>query len=214
MSYSENLANANIIKAMFISEILKGGIKLFSSLDLIIGQEVMFGKCKTFADLVVVYNGKLYAFEVKAQNDNFKRLGMQIENYKKVFDYVYIIVTENHLEALKRLDYHNVGIVTIKNDSFTIIKRGYVQKLFSKEDILETIPSSFLSKRYGLKDMSAVATRTILLKKSMKELKKTLFDYLTNKIENKYKNFLNEKGEAIQYEDISLLSIVNAKVSK
>lgn len=212
----EILTNANIIKAKFISKILDGEIKLFADLNLLIGQEVMFGKYKTFADLVVLYKEKLYAFEIKAQNDNFKRLATQIENYRKIFDYIYIIITENHKKAIEQLDYcKNVGICIINNDNFEIIKYGILQKSFSKEDILETIPSSFLLKKYNLKrNMSAGEIRTNLMKKSQKDLKQTLLDYFTYKIEYKYKNFLEDKGDAIQYEDISLLSILNAKVLK
>lgn len=208
-------SNAYIIKAEFISDILENKIKLFSNNDILIGQEVMFGKQKTFADLVVLSNNKTYAFEIKAHNDNFKRLDFQINNYKKIFDYIYVIVTENHLEALKRLNYQNVGIITISDNGFKFIKRGVVQKSFSKEDILETIPLSYLSKKYNFKNNTpASIVRTTLLQHSQKELKQTLFGFLKYKIENKYKNFLDEKGNAIQYEDISLLSLINTKVLK
>lgn len=215
MENTLNLSNAIIIKARFISSILEGRIGLFSNLDLLIGQEVMYGKHQNFADLVIIYNEKLFAIEIKAQNDNFKRLDKQIDSYKKVFDYVYILATNNHIKSLKELNYPNVGIISIDNDGFKTIKRGRLQKRFSKIDILESIPASYLSKKYALrKNLSAGAVKNILLRKTTLELKKVLFDYFNYKIEDNFNNFLEDKGEAIQYEDISLLSIKNAKVSK
>lgn len=215
MESTKDLSNAYVIKALFISDILEGKMGLFSSMDLLIGQEVMYGKGQNFADLVVLYNNKLYAIEIKAQNDNFKRIDAQVDNYKKVFDYVYILATNNHIKTLKELNYQDVGIISIDNVGFKTIKRGRLQKRFSKIDILESIPASYLSKKFTLKkDLSAGVVRNILLQKSISKLKEVLFEYFNYKIEDKFNNFLEDKGEVIQHEDISLLSIVNSRVSK
>lgn len=209
------MSNANVIKARFISDILEGKFGLFSDINLLIGQEVMFGKHQTFADLVILYKNKSYAIEIKAKNDNFKRLNAQIENYRKVFDYVYVLATNNHIKTLKDLSFQDVGIISIDDNGFKIVKRGHLQKSFSKIDILESIPASYLSKKFTLKkDLSAGLVRNLLLKKNMQELKNVLFEYFNYKIEDKFNNFIEDKGEAIQYEDISLLSIINARVSK
>lgn len=215
MENTIDLSNANVIKARFISDILEGKFGLFSDINLLIGQEVMFGKHQTFADLVILYKNKLYAIEIKAKNDNFKRLNAQIENYRKVFDYVYVLATNNHIKTLEDLNFQDVGIISIDDDGFKIVKRGHLQKSFSKIDILESIPASYLSKKFTLKkDLSAGVVRSQLLKKNMLELKSVLFEYFNYKIEDKFNNFIEDKGEVIQYEDISLLSIINAKVSK
>lgn len=215
MENTIDLSNANVIKARFISDILEGKIGLFSDINILIGQEVMFGKHQTFADLVILYKNKSYAIEIKAKNDNFKRLNAQIENYKKVFDYVYVLATNNHIKTLKDLNFQDVGIISIGDAGFNIVKHGRLQKSFSKIDILESIPASYLSKKFTLKkDLSAGEVRSQLLKKKMLELKSVLFEYLNYKIEDKFNNFIEDKGEVIQYEDISLLSIINAKVSK
>ena len=215
MENTIDLSNASVIKARFISDILEGIFGLFSDINLLIGQEVMFGKHQTFADLVILYKNKLYAIEIKAKNDNFKRLNAQIENYRKVFDYVYVLATNNHIKTLEDLNFQDVGIISIDDDGFKIVKRGHLQKSFSKIDILESIPASYLSKKFTLKkDLSAGVVRSQLLKKNMLELKSVLFEYFNYKIEDKFNNFIEDKGEVIQYEDISLLSIINAKVSK
>ncbi len=215
MENTIDLSNANVIKARFISDILEGKFGLFSDINLLIGQEVMFGKHQTFADLVILYKNKSYAIEIKAKNDNFKRLNAQIENYRKVFDYVYVLATNNHIKTLKDLSFQDVGIISIDDNGFKIVKRGHLQKSFSKIDILESIPASYLSKKFTLKkDLSAGLVRNLLLKKNMQELKNVLFEYFNYKIEDKFNNFIEDKGEAIQYEDISLLSIINARVSK
>lgn len=215
MGNAKDLSNAYVIKALFVSSVLKGEIRLFPNKDLLIGQEVMYGKLQNFADLVVLYNNRLYAIEIKAQNDNFRRLNSQIENYRKVFDYVYVLATKNHINALRNFDYQGVGIISVDNDAFKIVKRGRLQNKFSKEDVLGSIPVSYLVKKFIIKKgLPASAVRDELIKKNVTELKKTLFEYFNFKIEDKFRNFIKEKGEVVQYEDISLLSIINARVSK
>lgn len=212
---TKEFSNACVIKARYITNILRGDNALFPDKNLVIGQEVMYGKKQNFADLVILYKNKLYAIEIKAQKDNFKRLDTQIESYKKVFDYVYILATNNHIASLRKLNYKDVGIISIDNDNFKIIKRGRLQKSFSNIDILESIPAAYLSKKFSLrKNMSAGSVRSLLQQKKTSDLKKVLFEYLNYKIEDKFKNFIEDSGEDLQYEDISLLSITNARVLK
>ncbi len=210
-----NLNNADSIKAGFISQILEKKMPLFHESITALGQEVMFGLNNSYADLVIIYNDRLYAIEIKALRDNLKRLDTQLKNYQKVFDYVFLLATENHLKSLQLETYSGIGFIEVNDKGFNIVKRALIQKSFSKEDILGTMPYSFLSTKYDFKKgTTAVSARQSLIRKSQKELKGLLLEYMKNKIIYKYQNFLAEKGDSFQYEDISILSLMNFSVLK
>lgn len=208
------MANADIIKALFIDYILRNNI-FPEEKDFCIGQEVMYGINKFFADLVVISKNKLYAFEIKAYNDNFRRLEAQISNYRKLFDFVYVIITKNHLEHLKKTSLNSIGIFLIDNDKITMLRKAKEIKRASKVDILETIPANYLKKYFLIKNNPpADIIRTQLIKQPLCRLKVALLEYMKLKLLYKYKNFLLEKGEYVHFEDISILSLLNYSISK
>lgn len=98
-------SNSFIIKARFIDHILNS----FCSDNICIGQEVMYGTNRLLADLVLVADGKLYAFEIKAYNDDLRRIENQLANYRKIFDFIYVITTENHLANIRNIHQKKVG---------------------------------------------------------------------------------------------------------
>lgn len=209
------LANADIIKAKFIDYVLNEDL-FTDSKNLCIGQEVMYGVNKMFADIVVIANDKLYAIEIKAQNDSFKRLENQLLNYKQIFDYVYVIVTKNHLDGLDKISTNDFGVLLINEDqTFTRIRSTKKNSKISKEDVLGTIPATYLRKYFSVTaKMDADTLRAKLLKQSTLKLKTALLSYMKSKIVYKYENFLNDKGKMSHYEDISILSLRNYSILK
>jgi hypothetical protein len=208
------LANADIIKAQFIDYVLENKIFPIHE-DFCIGQEVMYGINKYFADLVIISEGKLFAFEIKAHNDNFRRLNKQIENYIKIFDFVYVIATKNHSDSLKKITQKSIGYFIIDDDNIQKIKSAKFNKKKSKVDILETIPAAELKKLFSIKKkMSADQIRTYLLNRSSDSLRNALLKYLQDKIQYKYRNFLNERGESSHFEDIAILSLIDYSILK
>ncbi|WP_321479719.1 sce7726 family protein [uncultured Bacteroides sp.] len=209
------LANADIIKAKFIDYVLNEG--LFTDPEnLCIGQEVMYGINKMLADMVVIANDKLYAIEIKAQNDSFKRLENQLLNYKQIFDYVYVVVTKNHLAGLENISTNDFGVLVIdENFVFNQIRHPKKVTRISKEDVLGTMPATYLRKCFSITaKMDADTLRARLMKQSALKLKTALLNYMKSKIVYKYENFLEEKGTMSHYEDISILSLRNYSILK
>ena len=62
--------------------------------------ELPIGKSK--ADFVMI-NGRGIVYEIKTDLDNLLRLKNQIEDYYKIFSYVYVVVGKKQLEAVKTL---------------------------------------------------------------------------------------------------------------
>ncbi len=57
-------------------------------------------------------NGSSYAYEIKTEFDTFRRLEKQINDYSKVFEYIYVVVPESNLEELIEVLPSFCGIIT------------------------------------------------------------------------------------------------------
>ena len=179
-------------------------------MDTIIGNEVMFGFNKNIADILQLANNKIYAFEIKGDNDDFRRLPKQIGLYKSVFDYLYIVTTIKHISQCNYLD-KDIGIILITNNGeIKIIKNARLQKHCSKEEIIETINASFLKKYFEISgNKTSTQIRNSIEKKSKKVMKDVLYSYLNTILQPKFKIFMNERGESTHVDDLSLLSLFN-----
>lgn len=110
-------------------------------------QEVRIGK--NIADMVVV-NGKSIAYEIKTEYDSFVRLEAQLTSYLKVFDKIYMVISENHLEKLELLltdKYNCVGIYIFKNNKIKLYKKALENLSVNIKYYKEIINPSELSKR-------------------------------------------------------------------
>lgn len=111
---ASNYQNEYVFKNEFlnkwlISEIGEDNSKIFSEFR--VGNSV--------ADLVM-FNGCSKVFEIKTEFDSDFRLPTQIENYKKVFNQIYLIVPETKLSLYEKHD-KSIGLITFnskKNNSF------------------------------------------------------------------------------------------------
>ena len=72
--------------------------------------EFRAGSCK--ADLVIL-NGTASAYEIKSERDSLARLINQVENYKRVFATVNVIVSEKHAESVLEVVPDDVGIMRL-----------------------------------------------------------------------------------------------------
>lgn len=72
------------------------------------------------ADLGCYKDGFLFGFEIKSCKDNTKRLPKQMLAYNKFFDFIYVVVFENHIEGttiiLNKLKLDHVGIIKVSFD--------------------------------------------------------------------------------------------------
>lgn len=63
-------------------------------------------------------NGFTYAYEIKTELDTLDRLEGQLENYSKVFDYIYVVVNEQHLKKIRKIINNKIGIMTYSIDGY------------------------------------------------------------------------------------------------
>ncbi len=64
---------------------------------------------------IAMFNGNSKAFEIKSEYDNDNRLKMQLENYLKAFNQIFLIVPETKLHLYKKYD-SEIGIITYKKN--------------------------------------------------------------------------------------------------
>lgn len=205
------LKNAKYIKALFIDYLLSQKTR-----DIVIGSEVMFAYKKAVADLIILSNEKIEAYEIKSQNDDFRKITYQLEEYNKVFNYVSIIVTENHFEKAKKLIHKNNGLIIVSNNQdFEIYRIPKENNNLIKEEILSTMTIAFILKHFniGTNELLASEIRQSLTHRNLQDIKKALYVFFYNRISYKFSNFLQERGTKTHFEDVMLLSMPNKKVT-
>lgn len=206
-----NLNNANFIKALFIDFLLEAEHNNY-----IIGSEVMFAYKKVVADLILLSNNSIQAFEIKAKNDDLRKLESQLIEYNKVFDFVNVLVTENHFLKANQIVSPKNGLIIVKNNLEIEIYRHPVQNIIlNKEELLSTMSANFIKKYFKIntQNLSSSKIRNPLLEKDIEEIRNALYLFLKTRISNKYLNFIYEKGIKTHFEDITLLSMPNKKIS-
>lgn len=75
---------------------------------------------------IAVINSSLVGCEIKSEEDTLLRLPSQIEAYNKIFDFLYIITNEKHLNKITKIIPGFWGILVVKkvgNECSIIMKR-------------------------------------------------------------------------------------------
>ncbi|WP_160141603.1 sce7726 family protein [Salicibibacter halophilus] len=82
-------------------------------------------------------NGHSYAYEIKTELDSLDKLNKQINDYAKVFEYIYVIIHPKHLAKVKQLVPDFCGIITYSFTDFEckfgFRKKAHKSPLIDKE---------------------------------------------------------------------------------
>jgi len=101
---SEYLVKNEFLSHQLISEVKTSDAQVFSE----------YRAGNAIADLAL-FNGHSTAFEIKTELDSDRRLYGQIENYKKVFNRLYLIVPASKLSLYEKVD-QGAGLITYHFD--------------------------------------------------------------------------------------------------
>jgi hypothetical protein len=198
----------NIMSAEFIKSQLIDFLMIDFSDKTIIGNEVMYGSKRKLVDLLILKNNTLTAIEIKAGNDDLRRITEQVEEYRKIFDYIIICTVAVHLGKIISLLSDDIGIYCINEQNIEVVRKPKKQGKLDKSEMLFTINSNFLKKNLSPKINfeNSDEVRKHYVKESRKKIHNTLVDYLYEKIEPKFNLFLEHRGVHTLIDDISLLS--------
>lgn len=173
------LNNEKYIKALFIDYLFK----TIKPQD-VIGSEIMFGSRKGIADLIFLSEGLTIAYEIKAQNDDFRKMKYQLQDYNKSFDYVYLITTENHFSKAKIDVPDNNGIILIYNDySIKVLRKSKQNFNLSSDELLSTMTMKFILKKFALSynKLNSVQLRESLKNSDQTLLRKFVYEFFISK---------------------------------
>lgn len=197
------LDSADFIKCLFIDFLLS------RNEDLIIGNEVMYGTKRKVVDLINIHNEKITAIEIKSNNDNLNRIQDQVEEYKKIFNFVIIVTTSKFKDKILEHTSNDVGIYIVNDDlSISLIRRPMVQKKRIKLEMLYSINTKYLIKQgyTSCKTCDSDGIRLLYAKKRISFIQEILVSYWRLKYQHKFKQFLDERGKLSNIEDLSILS--------
>lgn len=130
----KNYPNEYILKNEFLNKWLRNELGTNNS---IIFNEFRIGKA--IADLAM-FNGVSKVFEIKTILDKEYRLSNQIQEYKKIFNEVYIIVPDVLLSKYSNYD-ESVGVITFDSYSknFEIVKKARRINEIDSETLMEIL---------------------------------------------------------------------------
>ncbi|MFL4368310.1 sce7726 family protein, partial [Enterobacter asburiae] len=98
------------------------------------------------ADLVVINNNKLIAFEIKSEADSLVRLTGQVEKYLFYFDKIIVVSTKKHIDKIVENVPDRVGLWEFNNNDITIKHRGRTKNISEKKYFLDFLKASDLKK--------------------------------------------------------------------
>lgn len=136
---------ANEIKEVF-ANYLQNNFNIDS-----MGYEVMYGTSRRVVDMLAIIKNRTYAIEIKSASDNIKRLEGQINEYQKIFDYTIVVCSKNHITEISSLLNKNIGIYLINKKIISLIRKPTLNKKTIKFEMLNTIPSILVKKKYNIK---------------------------------------------------------------
>lgn len=132
--------NENIIKAALINNYARINSKPF-----VVCSELTISEEYKIVDLVFCKNRLSYAYEVKAWNDDMRRLPAQLDVYCKLFDYIYVATTVNHFDHLQLIpDFVGIVLYSTKSKKILYKRRAKRNYLIDKKELLMSIPISYI----------------------------------------------------------------------
>ncbi|MEC4095395.1 sce7726 family protein [Myroides odoratimimus] len=191
-------------------------IDFFISYDdsIIFGNEVMYGSKRKVVDLLMLNNSLIYGIEIKSSTDNLDRLEEQIEEYKKIFNYIIICTTNKHYLTVQKKISSDIGIILFTGDELFFKRKPRVRKKLDKKEILFSIPSDYLKKTFSItnRKYNSDEIRETLLSQPTKKLQEILYLYLITKLTKNHSLFIKERGIETHIDDIPLLSLRGTKI--
>jgi len=199
----QNVISAESIKSQLIDFLITD----FSN-DLFIGNEVMYGTKRKLVDLLIVNKNQLTAVEIKADNDDMRKLQEQIEETKKIFNYIIVCTTITHLERAMHLLPADIGVFCASEQGITKIRKPKKQKKLDKTEILFSINSNYLKKNLKLtvNNVNSDEIRQQYIKENTGKIYTLFLEYMKMKIEPKFNLFLRYRGDCTLIEDMNILA--------
>lgn len=163
-----------------------------------IAREVPFGFGKRRADLLACscLLEETYAYEIKSDIDTLQRLERQLQDYRKTFNYVYVVTTPKFQSKVKEFGLWFGIIIVQENGTILTIRNARKRKNLNRSYVYSSIIASEFKEN---KDTSP---------------NKLFIDWLCKRYKPLYKLFTKEKSmHSTTNKDIEILSLRSDKIN-
>ncbi|HFF9478266.1 TPA: sce7726 family protein [Serratia marcescens] len=135
------------LKAIVLEHLYKKGV-----LDekTIVINELTLDSFSRRADLVVIKNERMIAYEIKSDADSLNRLSGQLDKYLEYFDKVVVVTTSKHTLNILNSINEKIEVWEIEDDKVILKKRGKLQRVESKEKYLDLLKVHEMKKMANL----------------------------------------------------------------
>jgi hypothetical protein len=184
---------------------------------------------------IVIFNGTSHVYEIKTDLDNFERLEKQINNYKKVFEYVNVVSVESKIDIIKSLVDESVGII-ILTENYTLktirkaksglenIDKEAIFNILRKNEYLNILKNTIGYTPNVPNTKIYLTCKKLFIKLSIKTIQKEILKTLKNRKNHKnlidnIKEFPNSLKIAILEADLTIkqqsdfLKLLNQKTN-
>jgi hypothetical protein len=181
-------------------------LKFSSSYDQIVNSEYSFQFGSRRADIVSISGDMATVFEIKSERDNTEKLVAQIEDYKKYFDFCYVVCERSNLKSVREKAPLNIGIIIIDTEIHYIRKAKQIKRL-NKLSLTSTLSTKTLNK-ISSESYSDKFSKCLQASKenTSKFLRITSRKEMRNNVYSIYSQFLEDIGDVITADDIYQLS--------
>lgn len=113
-------------------------------LDEVLASELPFLEGKRRADLAIVSDERLCAFEIKGPRDNLQKLREQTVDYRRMFLEVYVAASPKHLKAIRSIVASSVGLISVVDSGVDVERAARVRNRLEKESALSWLNTADL----------------------------------------------------------------------
>ena len=199
--------SADQIKKDIVVWLMRGGMSFNVRHDAI-GNEVLFSQARRRADLLIL-SEEFHALEIKGNADHLTKLPDQLEDYRKTFDKVSVVVTKKHLNKVERDVPKSVGIILIADDKITILRNACIKRKLDKASLLMFLNKNLLITLLGVKGSNLFTDelRQLAMTKNLGVIRESAYRRLKGIYFKLFQRFTREtKGFPIQIDEIRSLS--------
>jgi len=208
------MLNELSIKIILLDYLLREKLK-----NRIIALEVPYMYRKRQVDVLLIFQNKIHAFEIKSDHDSLKRLHPQAKDYLNTFNYTSIVIGDKFLNdsGLKNISKH-FGLIHINSKTKEVheLKKPKENLRLKKYNLSCFIPKKNIIAKLKDKNIATSnnipieeARKNFLRKLTTKEIRRLAYEALKNKYQKNYNLFRDEIGKKVHQEDLRLLTEKN-----
>lgn len=174
----ENYRNEYYVKRFFIIDKLLKNSECFYE-EMIVGNS----RC----DLLSFYSDKSYCFEIKTKYDNLNRLNKQLNDYRKYFNYIYVLCHVSEINNLSINDSDGIYVYDDHSKKVRLYKKAHLNKEIDKQSQLSIFSKKDLFDYFGTDNI-----KEIINKHSSNQINKKFIHMSTNKHHSTYEKLRDE----------------------